>query len=190
MENVKNAFNPLPVVVGITGHRDIPSEATAALEEQVEAQILHIKKLYPHCPVLVLSSLAEGADRLCARAALKTGSRLHVPLPMPREEYEKDFDEASLAEFSELLSRADSVFVVEAMEQAPNSGPSRGYFYRQAGLYIVERAHVLIALWDGEEAVGADSGGTFETVDLMRRNNGVICHIPTPRQSGPAMESC
>ncbi|MDR1131147.1 MAG: hypothetical protein LBL15_01865 [Oscillospiraceae bacterium] len=176
--------NLLPIIVGITGHRDIPPEYAVELENRVESQLLQLQRQYPHCPVIVLSSLADGADRICARAALKAGCRLRVPLPMAREEYEKDFDEISRREFGELLSQADDIFVAAAIEPVPES-PPRGYFYRQAGLYIAKRAHLLIALWDGRETLYPEGGGTFESVDLMRRENGIVFHIPAPRLSAP-----
>ena len=107
---------------------------------------------------------------------------------MPQEEYEKDFDQASKEEFKQLLSRADSVFIAEAPERLSGDAiqpePPRGYFYRQVGLYIARHAHVLIALWDGKEILHAEGGGTFETIDFMRRENGIICHIPVSRVSG------
>ncbi|NLZ55590.1 MAG: hypothetical protein GX900_02860, partial [Clostridiaceae bacterium] len=177
-------FSPLPIFVGITGHRDIPLKAVSELEGRITSQLLRLQKQYPHCPVIVFSPLAEGADRIGARAALNTGCSLHVPLPMEREEYEKDFDEISRKEFSELLSRSDAVFVVAASEDPPDS-PPRGYFYRQIGLYIAKHAHVLIALWDGTERLYPEGGGTFETVSFMRGEKGIICHIPTPRLSSP-----
>ena len=115
-------YNPLPIFIGITGHRDIPKKNVAGLESRVEELLLSIKKQYPGCPIVVLSSLADGADRLCARAALKTGCSLRVPLPMPREDYATDFAETSLREFDELLSRADDYFVVAPIEPIPSGG--------------------------------------------------------------------
>ena len=52
---------------------------------------------------------------MAARIALDCGVRLIVPLPMDREEYEKDFTTPeSVAEFRALLARAASSFVVPA----------------------------------------------------------------------------
>ena len=166
-------FSPLPIFVGITGHRDIPLKAVSELEGRITSQLLRLQKQYPHCPVIVFSPLAEGADRIGARAALNTGCSLHVPLPMEREEYEKDFDEISRKEFSELLSRSDAVFVVAASEDPPDS-PPRGYFYRQVGLYIAKHAHSIALGQDGKIIEG---GIAFETVTSCGEK-GIICHIP------------
>lgn len=186
MSTFSNDLSLLPVVVGITGHRDIPEEAVAALEKQVESLLLQVKKQYPHCPVIVLSSLADGADRLAARAALKAECMLQVPLPMPLEDYEKDFGEASKREFHELLSHAEAVFIAGAGEPVPKDSPPRGFYYRQAGLYVAQHSHILIALWDGEEKLFPDGGGTYETLRFMQRENGIVCHVPAPRLSETA----
>jgi hypothetical protein len=74
---------------------------------------------------------------------------------------------------------------VEPLEPMPEHGALRGYFYRQAGLYIAKHAHLLIALWDGSEKRSSEGGGTFETINFMRQKDGVVCHIPAPRRSNP-----
>src|SRR5438445_7431315 len=100
-------FGPLPLVIGVTGHRDLRPTDHTELEEKVRSFFKQIREKYPHTPLTLLSPLAEGADRLVARVALKLGSRLIVPLPMRRELYERDFTTAaSRAEFRELLESA------------------------------------------------------------------------------------
>ena len=62
---------------------------------------------------MLVSCLAEGADRLAAHVALQLGFRLVVPLPMPVELYEKDFaEEGTRREFADLLAKAEHVFEV------------------------------------------------------------------------------
>ena len=88
------------------------------LRAAVDRTLDHIRGLYPAATFSVMSSLAEGADRLIARAAMnRLGARLYVPLPLPFEVYVQDFGdsstldhEASIAEFDELLGRADRYF--------------------------------------------------------------------------------
>ena len=178
------SYSPLPIVVGITGHRDIPLEYTAELEARIEALLRVLQALYPYSPLRLLSSLADGADRLGARAALSVGCKLCVPLPMAREEYERDFDADSRREFGDLLRRADDVFIAGPLEPVPEP-PPRGFYYRQAGLYIAQNAHILIALWDGAQTLFPKGGGTYETICFMRRENGIVVHIETPRLSNP-----
>ena len=102
---------PLPLVIGITGHRDPRPEDREILEARVRAVFMEIQKRCPATPLVLLSPLAEGADRLAARVVLACGAHLIVPLPMPQVVYEQDFQTpASLAEFRELLQRADRHF--------------------------------------------------------------------------------
>jgi hypothetical protein len=60
-------------------------------------------------PLVVLSALAEGADRLVAQRVLtRANARLIVPLPLARDEYMQDFEsDESKREFLDLLARAD-----------------------------------------------------------------------------------
>src|ERR1700704_5759523 len=104
----------LPLVIGVTGHRDLRDEDVPRLEAKVAAIIARLRHDYladdVETPIIVLSALAEGADRLVARVALAQGARLIAPLPMPREEYRRDFEPGlkpgNAAEFDELLAQA------------------------------------------------------------------------------------
>jgi hypothetical protein len=103
----------LPLVIGVTGHRDLRTADRPVLEQTVRRAIEELRDQCPHTPLIVLSALAEGADRLVAHAALDLGLSLIVPLPMPQAEYEKDFDgPGSLEDFRSLLGQAKWQFVV------------------------------------------------------------------------------
>src|SRR5438552_6900008 len=102
-----------PLVIGVTGHRDLRPEDVEPLEKKVKHIFTRLRGLFPYTPLLVLSPLAEGADRLVARVALQpdVGARLVAPLPMPKRLYEQDFEtRESLEEFHQLLERADAWF--------------------------------------------------------------------------------
>jgi len=126
--------------------------------------------LYGAGHITVLSSLAEGADSLCAKAALEAGLRLVAPLPMHALEYRTDFTGTAATGFDCLLSLADQVFVVSPSEAAPEN-PVRAFCYRQAGVYIVNNCDVLLALWDGVEKDSPDGAGTWETIKYAREVN-------------------
>jgi len=56
---------------------------------------------------ILLTPLADGADRLGAYAAMECGIPFIAPLPMPVDEYRKDFTTLeSLDEFNELVLKA------------------------------------------------------------------------------------
>ncbi|HJQ69272.1 MAG TPA: hypothetical protein VKA70_09880, partial [Blastocatellia bacterium] len=154
-------FPGLPLVIGVTGHIDLLDSQSQreALEHRVTSIFADLKTTYRHTPLVLLSPLAEGADRLVARIALEKKLRLVVPLPMPQELYEADFKtEESKREFKRLLERAESVFTLTTAEGERNEQ------YAQVGAYIARHSHILIALWDGlpPEKVG----GTAQIVQF------------------------
>ena len=96
-------LGPVPLLLGVVGHRRLP-DPPDELRRVVRGVLDGFRSRYASTPIVLLSALAEGADRLVAREALDAGFSLVVPLPMPREEYEKDFvTPQSLAEFRSLL---------------------------------------------------------------------------------------
>lgn len=156
----------LPLVIGVTGHRKIDS-ADSRLVETVRGELLRLQKLYPHSPFVMVSGLAEGADRLVARLAKETlAAKLIGILPFPEAEYRKDFKAAeSQKEFSDFLQQAQAVVVAPQREEAAAviaGGAARNRQYARAGAYVVENCQVLIALWDGQPARGV--GGTGDVV--------------------------
>ncbi len=182
----------IPIMIGVTGHRDLRQEDIPVLRALVRDELMKLIQAYPHSPLTMINSLAAGADCLCAEEALALGIPLLCPLPMAAEEYRADFTGTALAKFDTLLRQAEDVFVAPATEVAPDI-PDRDFAYRQAAIYVAEHSHVLLALWDGFP--GKPGGcGTAETVDFMLRgayaghfksdNDGAVIHIRTPRQSG------
>lgn len=177
----------LSLCIGVTGHRDIDPAARPEVEACLREAFERLERDFA-CPLLVLSSLAEGADRLAARVALERGHRLVVPLPLPAEDYCADFASAeSRQDFEALLAQAERSFVVDHLPPRPGEQP-RTAAYRSAGTVVARTCHVLLALWDGIDA--GKSGGTAEIVDLKRNGratsepDGVVIRIVTPRQSG------
>ena len=59
----------IPIIIGVTGHRAIREQDRPALAAAVKAELETLRGLCPHSPLVMLSSLAEGADLLCADAA-------------------------------------------------------------------------------------------------------------------------
>jgi hypothetical protein len=151
----------VPIVMAVTGHRNLRAEDRSALVEAVTGQLRELSRRHPHSPCMLLSALAEGADRLVARCALDAGWLLGVVLPLPQHAYECDFKRAeSIEEFRALLGRADWVQVL--------SPPTldRPACYVALGDWLCARAHVMMALWDGLPERG--EGGTAEVVRRFR----------------------
>jgi hypothetical protein len=105
----------------------------------------------------IVSSLAEGSDRIVAEAGLAASFELEVILPFGRADYADDFETlASRARFEHLLARASTVF--ELSGDAGERPPA----YEAAGLFMLANIDLLIAIWDGKRAAGI--GGTAQIV--------------------------
>src|ERR1043166_4002960 len=138
-----------PFVFGVSGHRDVRPEDSAELEKQIQIVFDRFRLAHPGASFELLSPLAEGADRIAAEVALRSGIRLVAPMPMPQAEYERDFGTPeSLGEFRRLLEISDSHF--EIRDPEPKSD-RRSEKYAAVGDYIARRSHVLILLWDGQD---------------------------------------
>ncbi|MGD9258740.1 MAG: hypothetical protein PVG29_13055, partial [Gammaproteobacteria bacterium] len=90
----------MPLVIGVTGHRDLVASEIPELEKRVRGFLITMQGRFGHLPLQIMTPLSEGADRLVARVARELGIPLIVPLPMPRALYMEDFrTDASRREF-------------------------------------------------------------------------------------------
>jgi len=123
--------------------------------------------------IVVVSSLAEGADRLVTECVLdRPGGRLEVVLPFDPAEYERDFtSDASRQEFRRLLQRSSRTTTLRPTDR----GSGRASAYLDAGKEVADRADVVIAVWDGLGARGP--GGTAEIVDYVRQAGRPLVHV-------------
>jgi len=71
----------VPIVLGVTGHRDVRDADLPRLRQAVAAILDAFVRQYRHTPLVLLSSLAQGADQLCAAVALEKGLQVVAPLP-------------------------------------------------------------------------------------------------------------
>jgi hypothetical protein len=194
-----------PLVIGIAGHRDLRDEDLPTLSNAIKSIFLELKSQYKHTPLILLSALAEGADRLAAWVALSkdVGACLLVPLPMEQSIYEQDFDRDSLVEFRDLLSQAHGHLELPLVEgntrqSIAQQGHERNLQYESVGKYIVQRSQILIALWDGVE--NNLMGGTAAVVRFQREGlpqsqysldpleGFPVYQIVTPRKKNPTPE--
>jgi len=196
-----------PIVIGVTGHRDILDEDIPALTHAVSQFFKQLQDSYPHTKdsILVFSCLAEGSDRIVAKTALDFGCKVIVPLPFAVEEYKKDFtSEASMKEFDELLKKTHSFPIPLAegntMQNIRHDGEHRNQQYLEAGILVARNSHILLGLWDGK--VSKSKGGTYDLLRLRfdglppssNRSNmalrcmdrGPIYIIHTPHRKCPA----
>ena len=181
----------IPIVVGVTGHRDIRDEDRDVLRKAVYRELSALRDRCPHSRIVMLNSLAQGADQICAEAAQALDIPLIAVLPMAREAYERDFSGDGLSRFQSFCDAAEECFAAPFTEHAENTA-DRDFAYRQAGIYVATHSHVLLALWDGTETPASDCG-TAAAVrfaldcaycpadGIPLRRTGAVLHIRTPR---------
>ena len=201
---------PLPIVVGVTGHRDLRQQDLPALEAIVKRLLRELQVTHPHTPLLVLSPLAEGSDRLVARVALDVGVRLIVPMPLPQDLYEQDFSsDESRAEFRQLLSRAETSYVLpldgrqhrrrNRAARRPAEPPVRagrsadretepgvpravGRTRRAPGMTTRSEAPEK---WSGSASKEFRRAMRRRSIPLSLSSSGPVHHIVTPREGQP-----
>jgi hypothetical protein len=146
-----------PLVIGVTSHRNLLPGEVDPIRRLVRALFARLRGDFPHTPLIVLTSLAEGGDQLVAEEALAANVRVIAALPMLREQYEHDFaDTAALARFAALCDAAEVVVVPHAdgsrrnMDTQAPDGEARDRHYAQAGVYVSDHCHLLLAIWDGK----------------------------------------
>lgn len=175
-------------VIGVIGHHVLSDsgrlaagvdEALDRIETQVRGQLV------------VMASLAEGADRLVVRRALERlrVSTFVVPLPFIRRDFENDFRApGSLEEFRSLIARAQYV-----LQLPPPHGTPRAEAYGLAGRFILERADVLLAVWDGTPSRGEDPTGDLiaiarrfeQKIAWVHAHDGADAAAPAPTGYAP-----
>ncbi|QQS31002.1 MAG: hypothetical protein IPM47_08805 [Sphingobacteriales bacterium] len=199
---------PIPVIIGITGHRDLFPKDLTALTEAFSSYIQQLKTSYPDSPITVMSSLASGADLLAANIALSMQIPVIAPLPLPVDDYLNDFEtEEEKSDFLKALDQCDKRFIVEQAVPATqlNTNPlsDRELAYFSAALYVVKHCDVLVAFWNGEN--NDYLAGTAKTVQMMlegfvppefrksgtdffqTETSGIVYHISTPRKKSTVL---
>lgn len=156
------------IIVGITGKRNLQGK-DQAVRQAISKIFDELGRRYPTTQKVLLTALAEGADRIAAEEA---ASREHwttvAVLPLEPDLYCQDFDtKESVAAFYAHLAgpltrvvilptlmeeNGSAAYEVSALQRRPGaSNPARTLHYEQVGLYIANAATVLIAVMPGNE---------------------------------------
>ena len=197
-----SAFEPIPLAIGFSGHRDISPDDEDKLRGKLKKRLADLKS--ENRPLRAFSGLAEGADMLFAEAATELGIELIVVMPVEVDDFVRDFEKPAhpdrnaadlLRRFEGLRDKAAAIHVVPTPpgvtpEQVKSYGPERDAQYTAVGAYIVRQSAILIALWDG---VATDKrGGTSDVVRFKRDGvppqPGETEYFPAPPDGGPVMQ--
>jgi hypothetical protein len=141
-------------VIGCTGHQGL----TPLTERLVASSVVDVISRTDGEEITGLTSLAEGADQLFAFAVLACGGDIDTVIPC--EGYETAFpSEESRAKYSKLIDLSGNVTTLQY------DHPSEDAFLA-AGRRIVENCDLLVAIWNGQDAVG--KGGTADIVGYAK----------------------
>ena len=168
MSNTDRNSLAIPLVVAVTGHRDLIASEVPGIRRLVLDMLKGLAHQYPDRRLSVMSPLAKGADQLVAEVALELGIDLIVPLPMPKHIYLQDFETPeSRAQFESLYASAKDVFELprakgNTLEKISRPGQARNVEYAQLGVFLCAHCHILLAIWDGKPS--GDLGGTAQVV--------------------------
>jgi len=165
----------IPLLIGVTGHRDLVTDELEPLRQAVRSFLLDLRGRFPDSPLQVVSSLASGADLLVTEEALAAGVDCIAVLPLPLELYRADFaGSADLERFESVLARCRQRLFCPLPANVPlaefsQPGARRDAQYAQAGELIAGAAFILLAVWDGRAST--NPAGTASTVEsrLSRR---------------------
>ena len=150
------------MIAGITGHQNIGNEDIINWVKN------EMKKIIKNRDIQVgYTSLAVGADQLFAKMLLEEDLSYYVIIPC--KNYKKTFtNKNDLDLFKYYLGEATDKEVLNFDE------PSERAYYI-AGIKMLKKIDILIAVWDGEPARGL--GGTGDIVEKAINMNLPIIHI-------------
>ena len=176
---VEEPCPPMTLRIGVAGHRRIDEKQLSSIRQQLKNIYTDIylllqkivnheiaKNIYAPNQIIIryISSLAEGADRLCIEPELITFKHeLAAILPFAREEYEKDFSpefsevdsvNGTTADFHKCLSRIgfdqtgdnSNVSIIEI----DGDRLSESEAYINCSKLLVENSDLLVAVYDGD----------------------------------------
>ena len=176
METEQAECLKIPVVVGVSGHIDVAQDEQWILS-QLAVLWKKIREIVgTETPLVLLSSIAHGADHYVVKSMPEEIKRYCAVLPFAREAYEKDFinyaqKPDALNEFHQDLAGAYKVVECDAK---PGD-------YLAASEYIRSRSDIIITLWDGYESLDENGkskrGGTYDMLRTAFGMDDLLIHL-------------
>ncbi|HEY7780719.1 MAG TPA: hypothetical protein VIC85_10965 [Ktedonobacterales bacterium] len=159
--------------VGVTGHRTVAHPDAVA--RACRSVLQEIMRLHPRA--VVCSSLAPGADCICAEQALALGMPIEAVIPYAS--YLDDFTTPADRALYERLRSAAHVITMPYEEF--NDGN-----YLAAGLWMLDNSQLLLAIWNGRD-VPRRPGGTADMVARARQRGLPVRVVAAERGADPGM---
>jgi len=159
--------NSIPILFGITGHRDLRPNDISYLKQAVRKILKKYQDQYPNTEIILISALAEGADMLTAEVARDLGITLKVVIPYEESEYLKSFESKdAIKQYKSLSNYADGDPVFPP-SYSKKTIDNKELCYQILGEYLADTSNILIALYDGIET--GKLGGTSAIIRYARK---------------------
>jgi hypothetical protein len=188
LQKIKQKFK-----VSISGHRDLKQTKIKEYYQAIKSTLLEIMEQNKDKEILVVSPLAEGADRLIVKVALDLGLKYEVLLPMRASIYAKDFEtDESYQEFNSLLLnskgykitpiyKCEETGIENTPENIQDYGKNRNLQYQKMGKDLVDATDAMIFLWDS--IVNNKIGGTSDILQYAKNSDTIIYEILCEREN-------
>ena len=142
--------------IGISGHRGLRTSTARLVEAGITAEL----ESYSSNELVGVSSLADGADAIFAKAVVDAGGQLVVIVPAAK--YRDGLPASHHPAYDNLLAAATQVHRLDFEESTSEA-------HMAAARQMLEIIDKLIAVWDGKPARGY--GGTADVVAEARRRS-------------------
>lgn len=160
--------------IGFTGHRPnrLSERHLKTLRTKLILVFQQIEKKFNFNELRhkfsLVTGMAAGGDLAAIYAARYLGWQLDLLLPFDRNEFCKEFNSADeIKEFQEFLSDASSITEIDLA----GFSSSRESSHEVLGNYLLSKADMLVAVWDGKRSRG--KGGTADII-----NNAKYLKLP------------
>lgn len=145
--------------IAVSGSRQVRASHAPLVRTRVNEILAEQRALQPNASLVVLSTLADGAERIVVEAVLAAGGELIVCLPLPKDEYERTFaSDESRHEFAALLKRAKCSLQLPLPKGVGIESRGEPHVAARQSSAIAEflatHCHILIAVCDDADADG------------------------------------
>lgn len=179
------------IYIGITGNRDITNEQSIFINKSIEDFLRKFLLDKVSEKIVILTPLADGADRIITDVVLDNFSDMKILIPLPFSEnlYKNTFGKAlkinnisqkdSIKEYEDLLqkikkhNKCDDVYINLKFDKENYLNQNidkqreiRNEQYALLGEYLIEKSDILIAIYDKNREI--KKGGTIEIVNKFK----------------------
>ncbi len=201
-----------PFIVGVLGYLDFDPHNGPRLHNAVTAFAAEIKRHLPDTELQIIVGMLTSADLLVVQSMLDLAVSVETVLPMPLEEYSRNFSADALTMLKDLSARPDircTILRTPAQASAGDSCSSaqRHAMYANLTEALSRRSSLLLTVWDGHSAlpggaantglrhVGVRSDGDASEASLVMHAevddadsaDGLISWIPAAESAGAAI---